>query len=133
MLQYSRGGEEMNISELTGKVITSISGLEKESEEVLFTLTDGRKFKLYHLKDCCEEVKVAEVHGDVDDLIGNPILFAEESISENNENEKPEPYSDSWTWTFYRLTTIKGSVVIRWLGESNGYYSESVDFCEVVE
>jgi hypothetical protein len=73
-------------------------------------------------------VRLEELHGDLSDLEGTPILAA--SCETNSEGAKPQEYSDSWTWTFYRFTTIKGSVVMRWLGESNGYYSESVSIEE---
>ena len=63
------------------------------------------------------------------DLIGSPVTEAESVESRGGE---PAPaYPDSWTWTFYKLGTAKGFVTLRWLGESNGYYSERVDFTEV--
>lgn len=46
--------------------------------------------------------------------------------SDFNESEH-----DSYTWTFYKFRTKKGCVTIGWYGESNGYYSESVDFEEI--
>jgi hypothetical protein len=115
---------------LKGQTITHIIGLEPNSDEVIFK-TETKVYRMYHYQDCCETVQIIEVIGDAFDLIGSPILLAEEVISENNEND--EIYDHTHTWTFYKLSTIKGSVTIRWLGESNGFYSESVDFIEIDE
>jgi hypothetical protein len=126
-MRYS--DKDVSFETLLGHTIERIEGLEQGSGEVVFFTAEGRKFSMYHVQDCCESVYVAEVVGDVSDLIGSPILRAEEAVSDASG---PEVY-DSGTWTFYKLATRKGYVDIRWLGESNGYYSESVDFVEVSE
>ncbi len=83
---------------------------------------------MWHSQDCSESVELHDITGDLSDLIGTPILEASERSSTDN---KPHGDADSWTWTFYELRTIKGSVTLRWLGESNGWYSERVDFAKL--
>lgn len=116
--------------DLVGKTLKEI---KDTPDEIIFIVDDGDKYKLYHSQGCCENVQVEDICGDLKDLIGNPILLAEEIVHNPDENPPGVPeqeYQNSFTWTFYKLSTIKGSVTIRWYGESNGYYSESVDFCK---
>ena len=124
---------EPEIGLLLGQTATKISGAEKGSDEILFRLADGRTFKMFHGQDCCEQVDIEDIIGDVNDLIGMPFTMAEEVThqDETPDGVDPPEHPDSYTWTFYKLATVKGYVTIRWLGESNGYYSESVDFVEV--
>lgn len=105
-------------------------------DEIRFTLDDGETYVMKHYQDCCEDVYVEDINGDPSDIVGSPVLFAEESSSNKNPEDTAPGFAnaeDSFTWTFYRLGTINGTVVIRWYGESNGYYSESVSWAHVQE
>jgi len=111
------------VSELLGKVLIKVEAMAG-NDEILFICQDGSKYRMFHDQDCCESVSIEDICGDLDTLIGNPLLIAEESTNQ----EDPKKYAESFTWTFYKFATIKGYVTIRWYGESNGYYSEEVNF-----
>lgn len=115
------------LSEIIGKTMKSVA-LDKAQDRITFTSESGEEWLMHHDPDCCESVTVDDICGELDDLVGSPILQAEQSSSDQNPEGVTKEFQDSFTWTFYRFATAKGSVVIRWYGESNGYYSESVEF-----
>jgi hypothetical protein len=111
----------MELKELKGAVIRKILQ-SKDGDELIFVSND-QEYVFFHEQDCCENVYIEDVCGDFNDLLDVPLLMAE---VECNYGESCD--DESCTWTFYKFSTIKGSVTVRWLGESNGYYSEEVDF-----
>jgi hypothetical protein len=122
---------DAQICELEGQILTEITGMVANGgdAQIVFTSTDGSQWRMYHEQDCCESVWLDDVTGHFTDLLHTPILQA----SEDSSTEKPEGIEREWepdseTWTFYTFRTIKGTVTLRWCGQSNGYYSESVDF-----
>ena len=96
--------------------------VEADNYSIRFRNKEG-VFELLHHQDCCEDVEIESIVGDLQDLVGSPILMAEMSQPDLPSKEK---YEESYTWTFYKFATIKGYVDIRWYGSSNGFYSEEV-------
>lgn len=118
-------GDLVKFEDLLGKTFTNIE-VSKDEDEIIFTCSDGAKYKMYHEQDCCESVTIEDICGDIEDLLNSPILMAED-ISNLCEDKPGDEWDDSYTWTWYKLATVKGYVTIRWYGSSNGYYSERVD------
>ncbi len=116
---------------MLGKTMMSVTRSadndEADSDEMVFKSDDDKKFRFYHDQSCCENVSIEDVAGDLSDLVGSPITMAEEVSSDDEPDLEDE---ESYTWTFYKFATVKGSVTVRWLGTSNGYYSEGVSFSE---
>jgi hypothetical protein len=126
MDEYSR------FEDLLGQTLTAVEVVRADGKTIWddridLTTVEGVTFRLFHSQDCCEGVYIEDIIGNTDDLVGNPLLMAE-GVSNANEPPKDDYMPDSYTWTFYKLATIKGYVTIRWYGTSNGYYSESVNF-----
>lgn len=112
-----------NFSDLVGKTLTEIRRNDiRDNDALIFVVDDGSEYAQYHSQDCYESVVIEDICGDLSDLIGTPILKATDHSSQGPDHH------ESSTWTFYDISTIKGTVSIRWLGVSNGYYSESVNF-----
>lgn len=115
---------EAPFARLLGRVTTQVFPEDaKGTEDLYFYFSDGSHLSMGHSQECCEYVRVEDICGDLRDLIGSPLLLADEV----SDSECCSGDDISCTWTFYKFSTLKGDVTIRWLGESNGYYSEEVD------
>lgn len=85
-------------------------------------------YKMIHNQNCCEDVYLDEFSlEELRNILHKKILSAEVVTNDkSNDNE-------SILWTFYKLRAHDGtSATLRFIGESNGYYSVDVDFYEEV-
>ena len=130
--------KEAKFGDMVGEKIEDIEMIKSKDEGDIVEIhfyTRHWDYSLYHNQDCCEYVYVADICGDVEDLVGEVITLSEEVHYGRDEVPplvKAHEVEESFTWTFYKLGTIKGVVTFRWIGTSNGYYSESVEFGKLV-
>ena len=116
---------QRGMAQMLGKTFVQVSG-SVGGDEMTFVTAQGERFMFAHSQDCCESVDINDIVGDLQDLVGEPMLLAEE-VQGETPVDFDEGDHESVTWTFYKFATRKGYVDVRWLGESNGYYSERVE------
>jgi len=102
---------------------TGASVFAHDGDRIDFFFTEGPPLRMYHERDCCEQVWIEDIAGDPEDLIGSPLLLAEVACAQpihmiNN--------LEVHRWTFYKFGTNKGYVTVRWCGSSNGFYSVAI-------
>jgi len=112
---------------LIGKTILRIDGMEKGSDEIIFSCANDIKYRM--IPDVSPttvgfEVLLEDIVGDPADLTGRPVVMA--MVTSNKRTG--DDIAGSETWTFYSISTNYGTVVLRWYGNSNGNYSEAVTF-----
>lgn len=118
-----------DIELLKGKVFRRVyRDKHNGSDAIFFEEVNGNVYVMYHAQDCCEDVYIDDINGNLEDLVGSKLELAQEAFSNDDpKRDDEDDYEDySCTWTFYKFGTEKGYVDIKWYGTSNGYYSESV-------
>jgi hypothetical protein len=118
--------DSVDFESMVGKTFIAVE--QHGTDDIVFTVSDTEHYIMLYHQDCCASCYIEDVCGDLQDLVGSPIVRAEQNS--NEEPDLPPLYEqeESYTWTFYRIGTAKGTVVIRWYGSSNGYYSEAASF-----
>lgn len=118
----------MEAAELTGETLTYID-IDPENDEILLTTQSGRRIKFHHRQDCCESVRIVGTDGEWRSLIGKPLV----EVKHDAVNADDEGSDGSATRTTLTFRVDDATVISRWFGNSNGYYSERVDIEEITE
>ena len=98
-------GPVRKFSELLGRTLYRA---QADDDTLTLYLSDTNYVQFQHHQDCCESVYIEDICGDLNDLVGAPLIEAEE-VS-NYEAEPLYEHEESYTWTFYKFATRKGLV-----------------------
>ena len=81
----------VDVNDMIGKTFSKVTS---DSDIVTFS-NDEVRYTLYHNQDCCETVEVEDIIGDLEDLIGWPMLVSRE----DSNADGPELNKESYTCT----------------------------------
>jgi hypothetical protein len=115
-----------NIASLVGETLTHIDC--DGTSQIMLTTASGRQIMIYHEQDCCESVQIQDTEGNWHDLIGKVI-----TDTDHDTTHTCGDCADSCTLSVLTFKVDDATVISRWIGESNGYYSEGVDLLDITK
>ena len=104
-----------SLDELVDKKFTRV--YHDKCDQAIVFRSPTVTYSLRHEQDCCEDVYMESIVGDLSCLENTPILVAEEVKSQDKTPQNIDGTTE----------------IVRWFGTSNGYYSESVDLVKLNE
>ena len=110
------------LADMVGKTVTDID-VDRETNRILFTFDDGRQMMFYHDQDCCEFVRITSASGFLCEMRGR-VESVEVDIKSSGDDDGHR------TETTYNFRIGTDAAIVQWIGDSNGYYSESVNLVE---
>lgn len=130
-MNENKTNERQEIKTVVGEVLAhiDIAFPANGAHEIRLETKSGRVFRIWHNQDCCEHVYIHGIDGAIHRILGKPIIEATHTEVEKGEPVPQDP--DFWTNTTIEFRVDGATLVTRWIGESNGYYGETVDFEEV--
>ena len=115
--------DRIKLEDLAGETLTAVDIFD--GDEIILTTQSGRRVKIFHDQDCCESVGIEGPEGDWTPLLGKVLLECKQ------ESESFVRAYGTGTKTTLTFRVDDATVVSRWIGESNGYYSEEVHIAEL--
>lgn len=111
---------------LIGATILSVNpNTNRRDDALLYIKTDKGTMTFYHAQQWSEQVWLEDGLEDLEKMIGEKVLHAE--VIKNYDEDALDEEDDSYTWIYYKISTLNHDCTLRFYGTSNGYYSEGVD------
>lgn len=110
---------------LVGKTILSITK-EDGGNSITFEIESGQKIVADCYGDCCSITWVENIENP-DAAIGSPVLVAED-ISMPDSDHPEDSKREVVAYYGFKIETLKGTCIIDYRNESNGYYGGNLDW-----
>lgn len=106
------------IEKLIGATVVAVEGGVKGDDYLEVFFDNGWAYRQIHYLNCCERVEVEDINPSLETIVGGVLhsIVREDETKLEGNNE----------WTFYKIHTSKGSVDIRWVGDTDSHYSTSI-------